>query len=222
MQSEMPITMEVLALRDKCKNYNGQTEQLLNLPEGTQDHRLDCFTFIFNDATLAAELLSYYYSRWSKPHIHLTPMQLKAARLQSGQRVMATLKYLFVFSLSAMEFSAKKWIKAYPNDSKAHNLLETNPRHTSLKTIMTKSNTQELIGEDTYKEWKHIIDIRNLVVHNNAIADKTNTYTIDGLIIETSEDKMMKGKLDFYFTLTDLTVDRYYEWMNALIAKYGG
>jgi len=135
---------------------------------------------------------------------------------------MITLKYLLVFSLSAMEYRAKERIKAYPNDSEAHNLLKTKLNHPNLRTIMDRSRTQELIRKDTCEEWKHIIYIRNWVVHNNALADETKTYRINGLIIETSKDEMMKGKLNFYLTLTDLAVDRYFNWMKELIAKYGG
>jgi len=222
MQYKRPITEQVLALRGKCKEYAGQTEQLLNLPENTPDHRRNCFSMIFNDVTLAVELLSYYYSRWSKPRNHSTSEERERARQENAERVIAALKYLFVFSLSAMEYNARKSIEAYPSNSTAHNLLATKPRYRNLASIMKKSWKQNLISEDTFEEWETIIYIRNKLVHNNGQADKTGSYTIDGLIIETVENEMMKGKLNFFSTLTDLAVDRYFNWMKELIAKYGG
>jgi len=77
MESEMPITMEVQALRDKCKDYEDQTQRLANLSDGIQTPRPNCFSDICNNAILAAELLHYYYSIWGKPHIDLTIEKLR-------------------------------------------------------------------------------------------------------------------------------------------------
>ena len=87
---------------------------------------------------------------------------------------------------------------------------------------MANSKKEKLIDGDRLEEWEHIIDIRNCVVHNNAVAWKSKTYSIGELTVKAVKNKMMQGKLDFYLILTDLTVDRYYYWVNALIAKYDG
>jgi len=159
---------------------------------------------VFNDTTQAAELLAYYYYRaWSNPHVQLSSTQMKETKDENAQRCIQCLKVLFVFSLSAMEYNAKALFG----------------RNNYLREIMKKSANNELIDGNTLKDWEHIIDIRNCIVHNNAIASKDADYTIGGLHVVTTKNVMMQGKLDFFLVLTDLTVDRHYDWVKALIAK---
>lgn len=210
-----------LALRSKCKAYGNQIKLRLNLPEDTVNPRVAGFNRIFNDVTSAYELLAYYYSIWKKhPPIRLVPQLLE--RVEIVARCMGVLKYVFVFSLSSMEFTAKDLIQSYPEESPSRELFMTKNKnkYIYLRDIMANSKKEELIDGDMLVEWKHIIDIRNCVVHNNARAWENETYTIGRLIVETTRNQTMKGKKDFFLALTDLTVDRYYYWVNELITKY--
>lgn len=55
--------------------------------------------------------------------------------------------------------------------------------------------------------------MRNIIVHNNGIADKNVKYKINDLEIVFEENKMTKGKLDTFVKLTNIAVDLYYSWV---------
>lgn len=62
--------------------------------------------------------------------------------------------------------------------------------------------------------------MRNLVVHNNAIADKDEAYTIGDLNVTLIRGKMTRGKLDFFVNLVEHSIESYNTWINNLV-KHG-
>ena len=165
------------------------------------------------------ELLSYYRDVWGKPHVRLTPEEIEEAKQENTGRCVMLLESLFVMSMSAIEFSAKASIGYYGNDPLACSLVANRGRFVYLSNIMKKSWTKGLISESAYHDWDGLIAIRNCVVHNNGIPDHDDSYTIGKLSVVATKDKMLRGKLDFFLNLTDSAVDRYSDWIIALINR---
>ena len=201
---------EVENLREKCSRYGDEANSMLKgslLGTGS-----GCFGMIFNHATLTLELLDHYYRIWRKPTIITTRdiEDLERSKKENAERCILITKWLFIDSISSIEFSMKESIKLCPNT-----LFKKKGKRVYLSSIVKKSKSIHLMGNDSIKAWNLILRVRNLVVHNNAIADQNGQYQIKDITISLIEGKMMKGKLDFFVKLTDMAVDEYYSWLKA-------
>ncbi len=211
---------QVATLRKKSKQYKDEITQLLDIPQSDSDPRHNCFSDIFNNLTLTLELLSYYHSIWSNPPIKVTQEEIVRKKQKNAERCIIILKWLYIQTLSSIEYNIKESVKLYGDKSPASNLIKNNSR-IYLGTIINNSFKDELINNDEIKDWKKLIFIRNCIVHNNAISDRDKSFTINGLNVVTHENKMMQGKLNFFAVLTEVAIDRYFTWAKALINRYG-
>jgi hypothetical protein len=121
---------------------------------------------------------------------------------------------LFIKSLSAIEYCAKETIKdkRHPLHSWYQEQKSKN-RRIYLSKIISESYKRGLINKKQKESWDCLIDMRNIIVHNNGIADKNVKYKINDLEIVFEENKMTKGKLDTFVKLTNIAVDLYYSWV---------
>ena len=126
-------------------------------------------------------------------------------------------KWSFTHALSSLEYSAKKIIKnIYRNEFQdLKNRLQSGKR-VYLSGIMEKSKDSGLITKDDYDRWEGIIYLRNCLVHNNGVADKDKTFTIRTINIKCENGKMIQGKLDTFYNLTDVSVDLYNDWLHKI------
>lgn len=78
------------------------------------------------------------------------------------------------------------------------------------------------ISDEVYSSWNGLIRIRNLVVHNNAIADQNELLRIGDMEICLRERQMLREKLNFFVKLIDYAVDSYRYTLEALpTCKFG-
>lgn len=71
--------------------------------------RDDCFGMIFNQTTVACELLHYYSVLWEKPAKDtLTDEEVALIRLQNSQRCVQATKSLFIGAISSIEYNIRK------------------------------------------------------------------------------------------------------------------
>lgn len=212
------LIKQVLNLRQKCQRYGDKIDSILGEPLPSEP-RSGCFAAIFNFTTLTVELLSYYYGLWKRAYIFVTEEDMKRSREENAQRCLEITKMLFVFSISSMEHFAKETINIYPKHPLAQwfRKQQQQERRIYLSGIMGQSKRTGLIDSKSLKSWDCILEVRNLIVHNNAIADRDRIYQIDGMTVSFVSGKMLRGKLDFLVNLTDKATDLYYSWILKVI-----
>lgn len=210
------ILERIAKLRTHTKNMGDHVCNTLNLTPEISDPWSGCFAMIFNHSTLTLELLHYYHSIWNRTYT-VTPRELIRIKEENGQRCMEALKWLFVSSLSSIEYSTKSVIAVCKEKSPAHDLLPEGRAY--LSNIMRKSLKCDLITSNDNDDWQSIIFVRNCVVHNNGIADIDKECAIAGFKFESRAGKMMQGKLDFFLFLTEVGIERYYDWLQAVIKQ---
>jgi len=177
---------------------------------------------IFNNTTLTLELLTYYFKIWKRPPPpSLSSDEIERLRKENAQRVLTITKWAFVSALSLIEYSAKETLKIIKDKSfkqLREKLQQDEPVY--LRTIMKKSQETKLIDEKQYKTWKTLIKIRNVIVHNNAIADINAKFEINDMKITFIKGEMLKGKLDFFVKLLEITIDHWKKWLHEFLIAH--
>jgi hypothetical protein len=210
---------KIQALRNQCENCGDKVSYLLGISTDVKDPRTGCFAMIFNHSTLSLELLAYYYGLWQKPSAQLTAEAVEEARKQNWERCNELLKSLFVMAMSSIEYSAKASAVYYGRQSFAHSLLRSKVGFVYLSNIIKRSEENDLLNSSACRDWEGLIAVRNCVVHNNTIPHRTENYVIEGINIVATEGIMLQGKLDFFAILTKVAVNRYFDWVTALIQR---
>ncbi|XRP96560.1 hypothetical protein ACO3UB_06320 [Methanocaldococcus sp. 16A] len=205
-------------LRNKCARYQDELNEKFDAED---DIRAGCFGMIYNHATQTQELLNFYYNIWCNPQIFglkvpETPDELERVRRENGERVfMATRSILFIPTMSSIEFCAKEAIKNenHPLNGWYNNRIASG-KLIYLSGIIKETYNKKLITQDEKEKWDCLIDLRNIIVHNNGIADRNKKCRItNDLEIIFEEGKMTQGKLDTFIKSTNLAVDLYYNWI---------
>lgn len=205
------------ALRKNAEHYACDICELLNISPDASDPRRGCFVLVCNSSILTLELLRCYHYRWSNPPAKFTDKE-------KGERCVAISRWLFIASMSAIEYSAKASIYLYGESSTAREkLLKPEGRgYTSLSYIMKNSERQvNLIGKDEYTDWDNLIFLRNCIVHNNAYSDEDRNFNIGEVKVIAKPDNMIEGSLDCCAIFTSVALERYFSWVKALVEKYG-
>ena len=180
--------------------------------------RHGCFAMIFNGLTLTFELLSYYHTQWKGLFVG-TKEDIEKHRKENGDRVIMITRMNFINSASAIEFCMKETLKNFQNNPLASWFQQKlkKGKHVYLRSIVKKSNKMGIINNTELDFWTCILDVRNSLVHNNGIANKTELYNIDGIKVEFVQGQMITGQLDFFPKITDKSVDLYASWITKLI-----
>ena len=215
------LIIQVTRLRDTAKKYEDEVCKLPFISTTQPAPQSECFAMVFNHLTLTLELLSHYHSIWSKPRIVLTEDEKIRIRKENGQRCVLITKWLFVDSLSSIEYSAKVVISHYDPESSAKKLLKSRSRYVYLRDIIRNSWNEKLISINDYQNWDNIIKLRNYIVHNNAIADIDTTIEVREIKLIGGKGNQFQGNLNSYATLTEVVVEQYLTWLKALIKEYG-
>lgn len=81
---------------------------------------------------------------------------------------------------------------------------------------MKELKERECISGEVYSNWVTLIGIRNLVVHNNAIADEDKVLRVGDIETRLKEGQMLKGELGFFVKLIDYAIESYRHMLEAL------
>ena len=168
---------------------------------------------------MLVEILTIFHNHWAKPTVRLSTSEIEQIRRDNWQRCNHLYRdLLFIMIMSAIEHRAKVAIEYYDYHPVAINLRNHKKDYLYLRDIMRNSKNI-LITENAYEDWSNLIDIRNCVVHNNVISKENGTMKIGDLIVIEKKDEMIQGKMDFFLSLSEISIDRYYEWVISLINK---
>ena len=183
----------------------------------------NAFNMIFNHTTMTLELLNYYYGIWSRTPPGVNEAEIERMRRENAERVLEVTKWAFVFALSSMEHVLKELLKADERVASAQHLQRLRRtllagRRVYLSTIVKSCREAEIISDEQHEVWKCLIEVRNAVVHNNAIADRDVVYRVGDLTVTFSKGRVLRGKLDFFVRLLKAAVEHYYMLLRALLA----
>jgi len=215
------VVEKVAKLREKTRQYGDEINRLLSISPGVSDPRSGCFAMVFNHLTLTLELLTYYHSIWSSSSAKVSPEERNGIRQENWERCTMVLRWLFIGSLSSIEYSAKVSVASYGAGSPAKDLTKVKGQYIHLSDIVRNSMGFNLIDDDEYDDWQNLIFLRNCIVHNNAVSDSDKSFDIGGTRVVASAGKMLQGKLDFFAILTEVSIEKYFAWVKALIKEYG-
>jgi hypothetical protein len=188
-------------------------QNLFNVIDKIRIQTADCQISIATcnqQAIIALELLSHYMNIWSKVPSALITDPDRMLR-ENTERVMTLTKAMYVLSISGMEFSARNAILTFrkipPQSGRVH-----------LRKILAESAKAGLIDSETANRWEGIIEVRNMIVHNNGISDISKTYFYpNGPTISLNAGRMTRGNLMIFAELTLWTVQAYSDWCQALL-----
>ena len=206
----------VFRIRDKLEKYG---EWLENFNKNV----FNGFNAVYNALTLTLELLNYYYNVWTSYDVsRLSPDEIDRLRKENAERVIEITRWAFVHTMSIIEFSIKNSLE-FINPSILRSIRTRKSKgrkhkrvHIHLRDIIKELKRRRCIGDDVYNNWLVLIEIRNLVVHNNTIADSDKVLYIGGMNIQLVKNQMLKGELNFFVKLIDHAIESYKQTMEKL------
>ena len=200
-------------LREKANKYSDEVDRLLN--SQANKSLVGLFGMIFNNFTLKLELLDYYYNIWSNP-IQADVLSINRTKKENWERVILIQKMTFISIMSSIEFCFKEYIKEFPN--KIGNC-ENSRRKIYLFEIIKNSKDKSIITNTTFKKWQGAIKLRNVLVHNNGIAEETEKYEYPNCTLLFKSGEMTKGDLKLFLYLLDWLLDASKEWILKISRK---
>jgi len=210
------IIKQVSQIREKLKRYGAWLE-------GFNIGIYNGFNAVFKGLTLTLELLDYYYNVWvSYDASRLPREEIESRRRENAKRIIEITKWAFIDTMSIIEFSLKGAVRVIdPSIMKSIEARKSRGcRHERvfiyLRDIVEELKNRNCMSDEVYGNWITLITIRNLAVHNNAIADSNKVLCIGDMEIYLKKGQMLKGKLDFFVKLMDYAVDSYRYTLEAL------
>jgi hypothetical protein len=82
-----------------------------------------------------------------------------------------------------------------------------------LSLIMERSRDIGVIDDTTYSLWEGVIQLRNALVHNNGISEKTAMYVYPETNIQLSTGEMSQGNLKMFGHLTKWILSESKFWL---------
>jgi hypothetical protein len=205
------VLEEVLELRAAGERFQVDLAQKHGAGEGGAP--LGAFGMVHNDATMAFELLNFYFDLWGK----LRPgpdTEVARVKRENGERVVNISKWLFVQTLSAIEYSAKTACAAEAG------LLPLGGGRIYLRKIVESSRQEGWINDQESQDWDGVVEIRNSVVHNNAIADVNRNVVLPNTTLELVDGEMIRGDLLSFVRLTSWSVEAFSRWSDAFLKRW--
>jgi hypothetical protein len=176
------------------------------------DAPISGLNIIHQQATLSAELLSYYIG-WSQDPANM-PADLERRRLENNQRVISLEKSALVLSVSAVESAAKSAVADYPGR------LSVGGGRVYLRNIIRQSAHAEMLSREMSIGWEAVIELRNSLVHNNAIPERTLDVPLPGgPTIALTKGRMMQGSLRLLPEVLLWTTNAFAEWADAFLLR---
>ena len=198
-------------LRDKAKSYGKIFED--TYPD------INAFSPISNYLVLTLELLDYYYRKWWNEE------KRQYLRDQDIERIVTICKWAYINSFSIVEYISKELVKK-KNCSKFAQSINNRCRKrgwVSFNDILATSKDKDfgLVDEHEWAVWDSLKEIRNAIVHNNAIFDRDGKleYKFDNqpFTVEYKRGKGLIGNMHLGLILVEILIELYYRWVQKLL-----
>ena len=192
-------------IKQKCKDYRNLTVKVI----GEDDLRAKCY-----DALV--EYLEYFQSIMS---LLLSSGQTRSKIKKLGPKA---LKQLLVSVLSVIEYSMRNIVDFYPNSTLYIKISEwkSRGRKVYIKDVVNVSSNLGIIDEASRNNWVNVIDIRNLLVHNNAICDLSSDKVVGGVRIRMVEGEPLEMKPKDIIRLIEIVINEFHKWNISMHNNY--
>ena len=202
-------------LDDFLVKVKGYAEFVDNeIADRENDFRSMCFWNIYNRAVMTKEIVTFYTRTWEKIDV---PIDLGP---EITERIVTVTKDLFVDTVSSIEKASKDCVNAYKLSGLRDRSM-IGKSYLYLRNIISSSVELGYTTEDDGKEWDNILLMRNLVTHNNSVADRSMVFEVNGLRISMRPNRMMKGPSNTFVVLTERVTDLFNEWLTTVDGVFG-
>ena len=202
-------------LDDFLVKVKGYAEFVDNeIADRENDFRSMCFWYIYNRAVMTKEIVTFYTKAWENMDV---PIDLGP---EITERIVTVTRDMFVDTVSSIEKASKDCVNAY----KLSGLKERSmvgKSYLYLRTIISSSVDMGYTTESQGQEWDDILLMRNLVTHNNSVADRSKVFEVEGLKISMRPNRMMKGPSNTFVVLTDRVTELFKEWLTTIDGVFG-
>ena len=202
-------------LDDFLVKVKGYAEFVDNeIADRENDFRSMCFWNIYNRAVMTKEIVTFYTKAWENMDV---PIDLGP---EITERIVTVTRDMFVDTVSSIERASKDCVNAY----KLSGLKERSmvgKSYLYLRTIISSSVDMGYTTESQGQEWDDILLMRNLVTHNNSVADRSKVFEVEGLKISMRPNRMMKGPSNTFVVLTDRVTELFKEWLTTIDGVFG-
>ena len=202
-------------LDDFLVKVKGYAEFVDNeIADRENDFRSMCFWNIYNRAVMTKEIVTFYTKAWENMDV---PIDLSP---EITERIVTVTRDMFVDTVSSIEKASKDCVNAY----KLSGLKERSmvgKSYLYLRTIISSSVDMGYTTESQGQEWDDILLMRNLVTHNNSVADRSKVFEVEGLKISMRPNRMMKGPSNTFVVLTDRVTELFKEWLTTIDGVFG-
>ena len=196
----------------KVKGYAEYVDN--EIADRENDFRSMCFWNIYNRAVMTKEIVMFYTRTWEKIDV---PIDLGP---EITERIVTVTKDLFVDTVSSIEKASKDCVNAYKLSGLRDRSM-IGKSYLYLRNIISSSVELEYTTEDDGREWDNILLMRNLVTHNNSVADRSMVFEVNGLRISMRPNRMMKGPSNTFVVLTDRVTVLFNEWLTPVDGVFG-
>ena len=191
----------------KAKVYAEKIDS--EIADRENDFRSMCFWNVYNRAVLTKEVVTFYNTTWKSMDI---PVDLGP---EFTERIVTVTRDMFVDTVSSIEKAAKDSVKAYKRSMLREKSMEGR-NYLYLRNIIAASVEMSYISKEDFQEWEDILVMRNLVTHNNSVADRSKVFEINGLKLSMRPNRMMKGPPVTFVKLTSRVLDLFFEWLMTI------
>lgn len=202
-------------LDDFLVKVKGYAEFVDNeIADRENDFRSMCFWNIYNRAVMTKEIVTFYTKAWENMDV---PIDLGP---EITERIVTVTRDMFVDTVSSIEKASKDCVNAY----KLSGLKERSmvgKSYLYLRTIISSSVDMGYTTESQGQEWDDILLMRNLVTHNNSVADRSKVFEVEGLKISMRPNRMMKGPSNTFVVLTYRVTELFKEWLTTIDGVFG-
>jgi hypothetical protein len=206
----MDLISETHRLLETSERYASEVEK--NIATKNNDIRAMCFWNLRNRIMITEEILSFYYRSWKGMDVSIDDEGLGN---EMTERIVTVTKNLFVDVVSTVEKTSKEAVSIYSME-KLKEMSMKNSNYLYMRNLLSASQELGLIDKGAMEEWDDVLVMRNLVVHNNSISDRSKKFMISDITISMRPGRMMKGPLNTFLVLSERTIVLFYEWLSSI------
>ncbi len=178
------------------------------------------FAFVHKHAVVARDQLRNY-NDWSDDIIIQIFVEYR-------ERLTMVVVSAFIFSLSAIEYSLKSFIRKSVDGplvdwlSMRREKAEEggNVFRMYLRSIMIESEKKHLIDKSNLDSWKGMIELRNAIMHNNAIFDEYTSFKIGDMTFEAEAGNMVRYPMSDRPKIIKVLVSLTRNWIEAYLKTH--
>lgn len=197
---------------ERTKGYADKVDS--DIADRENDFRSMCFWNIYNRGVMTKEIVQFYTTAWEKMDV---PLNLEH---EITERIITVTKDMFVDTVSSIEKASKDCANAYKDSGIKEKSMEGR-NYMYLRNIIAASADLGYITDTSLNDWEDVLVMRNLVTHNNSVADRSRVFEIDGIRIPMRPNRMMKGPTNTFVVLTMRVTDLFYDWLDTVDGMFG-